>query len=373
MLATPRLHLDVVTLAHSVRGGRTALLPALGDDAQISMRLMSDTATPADPYCALVLHSPGGLIEIGDGVRLLAALTGIDLGQSAVELPNTQWLHSAVIGRLGATPLRDVTAITRGCLAPDRDEQSEDYAHSNVDGIVDSHAGNNSNNVAEITAETTAPSAIQAMCLTLRSAQHALSMQARASAATWLDFISRASWQRYRLPIDTFSDLPVHLPVLIATHNLPQALLADIAIGDVLMPDTAAFDCAGNGRLCWRGMQLTVSFTAPATLTFLALESDMEPPDDTVADDVLIRTAPPYPTALTDNALDGMPVQLHFEMGYCRTTLSTLRTLAAGTVLPIEGGTPASIAVVANGRQLGRGELVEINGQLGIRIVHWAV
>ncbi len=387
---TPPLHPDVVTLARAVRGGRTTLLPALGADASFSMRLITDTAIPADPYCALVLHSPGGPIELGDGVRLLAALTGIDLGHSAVELPNTQRLHSAVIGRLGQTPLREATSIIRGCLPPDRTDDTDSDAHNDADNNADSDADSDAHNDADSDAHNdvdsdadtqiniNAATSMQTMRLTLRSTQHAFSMQARASAATWLDLLTRARWQQEQLPLNIFDALPVHLPVLIATHALPLVMLADIAAGDVLLPDTAAFDCTGNGRLCWRGMQITVAYTASAALTILSLESNMEPHDDatdgatdTTTDDVMFHALPLHPPALADEVLAGLPVQLRFEMGRCHTTLDCLRTLAAGTILPIEGGSPSAIAVVANGRQLGRGELVEVNGQLGIRIVHW--
>ena len=359
-LASARLHADVVTLAHTVRGGRTALLPALGDDSQIGLRLAADPATPVDPYCALVLHFPGWQIELGDGVRLMAALTGIDLGHSAVELPNTQWLHSAVIGRLGQTPLRDAISITRGGLPAIFSERVE----SNV---VD---------VAGCEAVVETPTSIQTMHLTLRSQQHAFSIQARAHAAAWIDFLTRAHWQREQLPLDTFNDMPVNLPVLIATHALPFAMLADITVGDVVLPETATFDCTGNGHLRWRGMQLRVEFPAPATLTIHTLESRMELPHDaadTADDAMIIHAAPASSSTHPSDSLDGLPVQLQFEMGRCHTTLKNLRTLAAGTVLPIEGGSPSAIAIIANGRQLGKGELVEVNGQLGIRIVHWAV
>lgn len=351
------VHPDVLALRRAVGDGRYALLPALSEDALLSVRLMPGAAVPPDPYCALVLTLPDGVIELGDGVRLLAALTGIDLGHSAVELPNTQWLHSAVIGRLGQTPLRDVIAITRGCLLPEQCEES-----SSNDG------NNDSNN------DVTTPTQWQAVRITLRSQQHAFSIQARGRAASWRDLLTRTHWQRERLPTNVFDDLPVCLPVLIGTHALPQMMLSEIDVGDILLPDSAAFDCTGNGRLRWRAMQLHVSFAAPAALTILTLEPSMEPhasADDVADVDMTIHVAPPAVSALADSALDGVPVQLRFEMGRCDTTLQSLRTMAPGTVLAINGGSPASIAVVANGRQLGTGELVEVNGQLGIRLIHW--
>ena len=343
MSATQSVHPETARLSRVVGVGRYAPLPLLGDAAVLGLRLMHNTAPGAvpDPYCALVLNLPGGLIELGDGVRLLAALTGIDLGLSAVELPHTQWLHAAVIGRLGQTPLRDVIAITRGCLPP---EQAPSQA------------------------------LLQDVHLTLHSQQHAFSIQARARTSTWLDFLTRTAWHREQLPIEVFTDLPIRLPVLIGTHTLPQAMVNSIDAGDVLIIDTAAFDCDGNGRLRWRGMQLRVGFNLPASLTILNLEPSMEQCDDAefANDEVLVHSVPTRSDLIEEGALDGLPVQLQFEMGHRHTTLAALRTLAPGTVLPIEGGSPAAITILVNGRQLGRGEVVDVNGQLGIRIVFWA-
>ena len=341
--ASQSLHPQTVLLSRALRAGRYADLPALGDAALLGLRLMQDPTSGAapDPYCALILNLPGGPIEVGDGVRLVLAMTGIDLGHSAVELPHTQWLHSAVIGRLAQTPLRDVTSITRGCLPPDQDAAS-----------VPLH------NVR----------------MTLRSQHHAFSIQARASASSWLDLLTRWRWHYERLPVDVFNDMPVRLPVLVATHSVPQAMLRTIDVGDVIIADTAAFDTEGNGRIRWCGMQFHVRFHLPASLTLLNLEPSMEPHDDidSASDDVQVYAVPHKITTIDDNALDGLPVQLQFEMGRCTTTLAALRTLAPGTVLPIDGGSPSVIAIVANGRQLGRGELVDVNGQLGIRIVFWS-
>jgi type III secretion protein Q len=69
--------------------------------------------------------------------------------------------------------------------------------------------------------------------------------------------------------------------------------------------------------------------------------------------------------------LDTVPVTLNFELGKARMTLGDIRTLAPGAIVPFTDGTPASIAIRSGGRLLGRGEVVDVQGQLAIRIVQW--
>ena len=326
---------DQLTLSGAIRAGRLTPLPELGSEATIRLDQPASAAAPVepDPYCALVLTLPSGLIEVSDGVRLLTVLTGIDLGYSAIELPHTQWLHSAVIGRLRATPFCDVIAITRGCLPPD------------VNALP--------------------------LLLTVSSQLHRLSMQVRASTPCWLDLLTRSGWLRAQMPLDGFDALPLILPLLLASHSMPHMALAGLAAGDIVLPDTTWFDCSGIGWLQWRGQQLRVQFSAPSAITILETGSTMQELDIQNDDLIIDAGAQHLPLGSTEN-FDGIPVQLQFEMGRCRTTLGQLRTLVPGTVLPLDGGSPTAIAIVANGRRMGTGELVDVNGQLGIRIALWA-
>jgi type III secretion protein Q len=66
-------------------------------------------------------------------------------------------------------------------------------------------------------------------------------------------------------------------------------------------------------------------------------------------------------------------VTVDFELGRVRASLTQLQGLTAGTRLPVLDGTPASVAIVCAGRTMGRGEIVDVHGQLGIRIIEWGV
>jgi type III secretion protein Q len=67
--------------------------------------------------------------------------------------------------------------------------------------------------------------------------------------------------------------------------------------------------------------------------------------------------------------LDKIPVHVTFDLGERRLTLAELKALQPGQVLDLGRPLTAPVNVRANGALVGRGELVEIDGALGVAIV----
>ncbi|NHZ32682.1 type III secretion system cytoplasmic ring protein SctQ [Massilia rubra] len=324
--------------------GRQAALPALAPDAVLALHMAVDSA-PAwiDP---LTVHGSFGSIALDRGARLLRALTGIDLGEHQ-HGPHWEWLQGAVCARLAGTPLAGADS-----LAP---------------GVADAPA---------------AP--LATLRLTLRSGGHLVATHARASAADWLRLLAGPGWLPLQAPQDAFAALPLRLPVRLARHRLPHAMLASLRPGDILLPDAGAFDCKGCGYVGLGALRATVRYQAPGTLIILALEKRMEPihdndndididnhnDNDIDNDDALPRDAPaPEPHAA---ALDQLPATLDIELGKLTLTLGALRSLAVGSVLQLAGANPAALDIRCAGHLLGRAEAVDIDGALGVRITEWS-
>lgn len=66
---------------------------------------------------------------------------------------------------------------------------------------------------------------------------------------------------------------------------------------------------------------------------------------------------------------DDIPVLLTFEVGRLSVTLGQLRRLGAGSVLELGRSQDGLVEIAAHGRPVGQGELVEIEGAVGVRIV----
>ncbi len=65
--------------------------------------------------------------------------------------------------------------------------------------------------------------------------------------------------------------------------------------------------------------------------------------------------------------LDEIPVRLVFEAARLELSLGALRQLGAGSVLDVDA-VPGTVRILINGRRVGDGELVSIDGRAGVRI-----
>jgi type III secretion protein Q len=66
--------------------------------------------------------------------------------------------------------------------------------------------------------------------------------------------------------------------------------------------------------------------------------------------------------------VNDIPVKLLFELGRIELPLAEIRQLAPGAIIPMSRPLEDSVDIFANGRRIGRGNLVQIGDSLGIRI-----
>ncbi len=329
---------DRAALSRKIGAGCEVALPTLGDDAVLRLQLTDKTASDfADP---VLLIAQAGTIELADGARLLRALTGIDLGmETDDDAARWSWLQAALIGRLGNTPFSTTDRITR--------TERLDAAASVV------------------------------MQLKIATPQHAFSLMARAEAATWLALLARGRWKTDHRPVDDYLAIPCRTIIRIAQHSMPVNALRAVDAGDIFLPDSPRFLTNGEGSVRLGNRILRVSYVAPCALKITALEGDVEQ-DDTDAHNV-----PEHVKSLAIGldggdhgsvvALNAMPVMLDFTMGQLVLSLGEIRRLHVGTILEIAGGSPSAIAIMAHGCAVGQGEVVDVNGQLGVRVTQWGV
>lgn len=229
----------------------------------------------------------------------------------------------------------------------------------------------------------------------------------RLPGQTLLGLLDAAPWQRQATPWS--EGFGVRVPLLLGHLTLPSGQLAALRPGDVVIPETALFDSAGHGqvRLGRHCLQVQAQqHPAPLHLTVLALEetemndtpdTDILTPDwdDTAhygADEQDAGTFDPASLAQTDGAddaqasateqqagaehpdrFDALPLALTVRCGHLNLTLGELRNLAPGAVLQVHG-VAAGAATLFHGEQpLAQGELVQIDGRLGLQIVRMDV
>ncbi|KUM28947.1 hypothetical protein AU467_01475 [Mesorhizobium loti] len=80
------------------------------------------------------------------------------------------------------------------------------------------------------------------------------------------------------------------------------------------------------------------------------------------------QSTPPAGQTLEESTLDELPVALAFEIGRTAMPVGEVRQLAPGAIVPLADVTKPAVDILANGKRVGRGEIVRIGESLGVRI-----
>lgn len=64
-----------------------------------------------------------------------------------------------------------------------------------------------------------------------------------------------------------------------------------------------------------------------------------------------------------------VPVTLSIELGSKRMTIGDVLTLAHGSIIELNKGVQDPLELIINGKVIATGELVELNGQMAVRIL----
>ncbi|MFC4160044.1 type III secretion system cytoplasmic ring protein SctQ [Chitinimonas lacunae] len=154
--------------------------------------------------------------------------------------------------------------------------------------------------------------------------------------------------------------LPLRLELGFADFLLEE--LAGLAPHDLIFLDECAIglDAAApeltlrlGGRLGFKARLDADRLTVTQTLS--AIMSDVQSPQ-----------------TLEAESFDQIPVRLTFDLGERSLTLAELRTLAPGHTFDLGRDPRHAVVIRANGRQVGEGELVEIDGRIGVAVLRVA-
>jgi type III secretion protein Q len=69
--------------------------------------------------------------------------------------------------------------------------------------------------------------------------------------------------------------------------------------------------------------------------------------------------------------LEALPLRLHVVVGEKEFTLADIQALSPGAILEFETSKSDPVRLMVNGKVLGDGEMVEVEGKLGVKIVRW--
>ncbi|EKB28581.1 type III secretion system cytoplasmic ring protein SctQ [Aeromonas dhakensis] len=150
-------------------------------------------------------------------------------------------------------------------------------------------------------------------------------------------------------PIQQRLPLPLALSLQWGAMRVAIADLETLACGDVLLPPPSPL--LGQQLLvCVEGRPFAYCQPHPQHLELTAMHNAA--PDD----------------ALDPSQLEGLPVQVTFEVGRQTLDWHTLTTLQPGSLIDLGAPIDGEVRIISNGHLLGNGRLVEIQGRLGVRV-----
>lgn len=355
----PRIDALQARLSRQVCRGARLPLPELGSQATLELQGPVPGPMPTVSEDAIELRSPAGHLVVPDGGRSwIHALTGVRLAATRDAVGS--WLEASAVALLPAVLARRFAAL---CSPSASDGPPQ------PDGV--------------------------GLQMTLRTPDHVLTTPGWAPATLWLalladghgtaDAASRAAW----------GALPSRWPIVVARHALAAEQLRHLATGDLVLPQQAMFDCRGRGRWQLGRHGWHVRFVEPRLEIMDMADHDAawsdpqtaapdaeapagnDPgpaqPEDLLAPQPCAPGSPEADAAPPALALDALTVTLEFSLGSVTASIAELAELAPGAVLvPSRPAGRGQVWVLVDGRPVGLGELVDVEGQLGVRLVQWS-
>jgi type III secretion protein Q len=195
----------------------------------------------------------------------------------------------------------------------------------------------------------------------------------------WLDdlalgFLANAlrAWQVQPSSTQTWDGLPVNFQIAAGWTTMSLRSISRLKLHDVILLD----ECLIGGEEAqvmirlgerWgvRGRLSGSTITITDWLDEIMNETDdFDEPDE--YDDHEFESEATEDTA---DGLDKIPVRMHFDLGERVMTFAELRALAPGYVIELGREVRRSVAIRVNGRKIGEGELVDIDGYVGVSLL----
>ncbi|MCV9877539.1 type III secretion system cytoplasmic ring protein SctQ [Brenneria izbisi] len=209
-----------------------------------------------------------------------------------------------------------------------------------------------------------------------------------APSATWLSLLDNPGWRHVHRAIAP--QFTVTAPLVLADVVLTAAALRDIRPGDLIVPNRPYFLPSGQGTLVltpWRlhgtlqlaglapyyftvtdleNIPVNTDFDAltPENHTNTDIDTDTDTDTDIDSDNVTKEPAEHAESA----PLPPLPITLHIRCGNVTVPLPTLQRLTSGTVLTLNHTTPGEAWLYHADLPLAQGELVDVEGKLGLQI-----
>ncbi|EMH3205248.1 type III secretion system cytoplasmic ring protein SctQ, partial [Burkholderia multivorans] len=167
-----------------------------------------------------------------------------------------------------------------------------------------------------------------------------------------------------------YANLPVPLAFELGRTALTAAELADVVAGDIIAIEH--WRAHEQDLLCVAYVRAAPAWeiTGRPAGNRLTVQRIREMPLEPPRTDSASAAAPDAPPADAPRSLDGLAVDLRFELPPTSMPLGELSALQPGAVIELQQGINQSVIhLVANGMLIGTGHLIAVGQKLGVRVV----
>jgi flagellar motor switch/type III secretory pathway protein FliN/pSer/pThr/pTyr-binding forkhead associated (FHA) protein len=148
-------------------------------------------------------------------------------------------------------------------------------------------------------------------------------------------------------------------PVSIAFVDLSPDEIAQIGLGDILVTENAAAALFPNNFS--KGWSLVEEQSNSARFRV----------DKYFERSMSVDSVTDSPTTASRPDLGALPLRLHVVLGEKELTLAEIQSFAPETILELEGTKSDPVRLMVNGKILGEGELVDVEGKLAVKVLGW--
>ncbi|MGQ4274904.1 type III secretion system cytoplasmic ring protein SctQ [Terrihabitans sp. B22-R8] len=162
-------------------------------------------------------------------------------------------------------------------------------------------------------------------------------------------------------PVGPPGDIPFALIAQIGSLRIRAQLLGGVRPGDVLLPDECSL-ARNNVDLLIGGLATQADVAGSRLLVRGALKPRSDNPE--IAS-MTTQDSSSDPWTL----LDDVDIAVTFELGRWSMPLRDLKMLGEGYIFDLGRPAEGPVDILANGRRIGRGEIVRIGDTLGVRLL----
>jgi type III secretion protein Q len=172
-------------------------------------------------------------------------------------------------------------------------------------------------------------------------------------------FLAAALREQPTVPSDAdWAGLPLRLRLVAGWVDLSTSMLRSIARRDVVLLDECLL--SGNNQLMVMvspRLGILCALEDRALRVLKGVHEIMADVDDTVA--------------AASGLMDDVPIRLTFDLGEREISLGDLRSIEPGYLFNLGRDLKSTVSIRANGRLIGDGELVDIEGRVGVSVLRF--